>query len=172
MIAVIQSTAFAVDFYSQISVCFTCAVKTNNMLREIASFIDKNKVATICGIGEDHAPYCFNCFYAFDAKNQLLFFKSSSTSNHSKILLKNERVSGTILPDKLELLAIKGIQFSGKVLYDSFPGQIRPEVSYHKRFPLALAKPGDVWCIQLEMVKMTDNTQVFGKKTEWVKQPC
>jgi uncharacterized protein YhbP (UPF0306 family) len=38
-----------------------------------------------------------------------------------------------------------------------------------QKIPFALAKPGDVWCIQLEMIKMTDNTQVFGKKLMWNK---
>lgn len=142
------------------------------MLQEIVNFITINKVASICCVDEESVPYCFNCFYSFHSGTQLLFFKSSSDSFHSKLLLKNERISGTILPLKLELLAIKGIQFSGRVLYDSFPEQIRPESHYHKAYPLAIAKPGHVWCIQLERVKMTDNTQIFGKKPEWFKQPC
>lgn len=139
------------------------------MHEEIAAFIKANKVATICCVNEDIAPYCFNCFYTFQEKAHLLLFKSSVNSYHSKLLLKNYQIAGTILPTKLELLSLKGIQFSGRILYDSFPGQVRPEISYHKAYPFAIAKPGQVWCIQLEMVKMTDNTRTFGKKTEWCK---
>lgn len=142
------------------------------MLHEIADFVNVNKVASICCVAEDLTPYCFNCFYSFDEKNQLLFFKSSSNTRHSKILSNNPKVSGTILPNETKRLAIKGLQFTGTVLYDSFPNEVRPDVSYHKTYPFALAKPGHVWCIQLEKIKMTDNTRIFGEKLEWFKQPC
>ena len=136
---------------------------------KISDFIKINKVATICCINEDAVPYCFNCFYAFQEKTHLLFFKSSANSYHSKLLSTNPQVAGTILPNKIELLSLKGIQFTGRILYDSFPDQIQPEVCFHKMHPFAIAKPGHVWCIELETAKMTDNTQVFGKKTEWRK---
>lgn len=139
------------------------------MIKEIANFIISNKVATICCVDEITAPYCFNCFYVFQEKTSLLFFKSSATSFHSKLLSKNSKIAGTILPTKLDLLSLKGIQFSGKVLYDTFPEQIQPWDIYHKSFPFAIAKPGDVWCIALEMIKLTDNTLIFGKKLEWNK---
>lgn len=135
---------------------------------KISDFIKINRVATICCINEDAVPYCFNCFYVFQEKTQLLFFKSSETSFHSKLLSKNSKIAGTILPTKLDLLCLQGIQFSGKVLYDA-PGQIQPWDIYHKTFPFAIAKPGNVWCIALEMIKMTDNTLIFGKKLEWNK---
>lgn len=139
------------------------------MHKDIVNFFKINKVATICCLNADLAPYCFNCFYVFQENTYLLLFKSSANSYHSKLLSKNPQVSGTILPDKLELLTIKGIQFSGRIRYDSFPDRIRAEINYHKALPLAFAKPGDVWCIALEMVKMTDNTKMFGKKLEWCK---
>lgn len=142
------------------------------MLQEISDFINTNKVASVCGVNQDLAPYCFNCFYSFDLRNHLLFFKSSSDSYHSKILVNNPKISGTILPNELKLLAIQGIQFTGTILYDHFPDGVRPDVSYHKTYPFALARPGHVWCIELETVKMTDNTRIFGRKIEWLKQPC
>lgn len=137
------------------------------MKNEIVDFIKENRIATICCSDENNAPYCFHCFYAFDEKNYLLFFKSSSQTFHAKLLLENPYIAGSILPGKIELLALKGIQLSGTVLYNKIPDHINPAAYYHKRFPFALAKPGDVWCIQLEMVKMTDNTTVFGRKLIW-----
>ncbi|MDB5012938.1 MAG: hypothetical protein JWQ25_1140, partial [Daejeonella sp.] len=97
-------------------------------------------------------------------------FKSSASSYHSTLLSKNTAVAGTILANKIEWLSLKGIQFTGKVLDNSFPHPVKPQTYYHKVFPLAVAKPGDVWCIKLEMIKMTDNSQVFGKKLEWHKR--
>jgi len=145
------------------------SIRQEILPQAIADFIKMNKVATICCIDEGTNPYCFNCFYAFQEKAHLLLFKSSADSHHSKLLSQNFKVAGTILPDKVELLSLQGIQFSGRILQDPFPRQIRPEIIYHKVFPLALARPGHVWQIQLEMIKMTDNTRIFGKKIAWKK---
>lgn len=82
---------------------------------------------------------------------------------------QNPWVSGSILPEKIDILTLRGIQFTGKILTDSFPAGIEPGRYYHKKFPLGLAKPGQVWCIALETVKMTDNTNIFGKKLKWDK---
>ncbi|UEG49195.1 hypothetical protein LK994_11190 [Ferruginibacter lapsinanis] len=139
------------------------------MQEGIINFIKENKIATICCTDKDNTPYCFHCFYAFDERNHLLFFKSSSQTLHSTLLAENPIIAGSILPDKNELLSLKGIQLTGKVLYGGFPEYIKPETFYHKKFPFALAKPGDVWCIELTMVKMTDNTNIFGKKLKWEK---
>jgi len=134
---------------------------------DISSFIADNKIASICCIDSSNNPWCFHCFYVFDVKNQLLFFKSSTRSRHAALLSRNPVVSGSILPEKLEVLALKGIQFTGSVLNTAIPDQIDPELFYHKRLPLGLIKPGNVYCIQLETIKMTDNSKVFGKKSEW-----
>lgn len=137
---------------------------------EIIDFIKENKIAAFCCSDANNKPYCFHCFYAFDEKNYLLFFKSSSHTFHSKMLSENPYIAGSILPGKIELLALKGIQLRGTILYNEIPDHIEPAAYYHKRFPLALAKRGEVWCIQLEMVKMTDNTNVFGRKSTWNKR--
>jgi len=38
---------------------------------------------------------------------------------------------------------------------------------YHQKNPAALAMAGDVYCILLNRVKMTDSTLGFGKKINW-----
>jgi len=141
-----------------------------NLNEDICSFITGNKIAALCCADSDNRPYCFHCFYVFDVKNQLLFFKSSAQTRHAAILSENPAIAGSILPQKLEFLALKGIQFTGNVLYTAIPDHIDPESFYHKRLPLALTKPGKVYCIQLETIKMTDNTRLFGKKSEWRRQ--
>ncbi len=134
---------------------------------EIIDFIKENKIAAFCCSDANNKPYCFHCFYAFDEKNYLLFFKSSSQTFHSKMLSENPFIAGSILPGKIEILALKGIQLSGIILSTIKTDCINPTTYYHKKFPFALAKPGDVWCIQLVEIKMTDNSHVFGKKYTW-----
>jgi uncharacterized protein len=136
---------------------------------EISDFITENKIAAVCCVDSKHRPYTFHCFYAFDELNQLLFFKSSPETFHSQLLSENPHVAGSILPAKLEMLALKGVQFTGKILFEGIPDQLNPEVFFHVRLPLALTKPGKVYCIQLETIKMTDNSKIFGKKFLWNK---
>ncbi|HET8827824.1 MAG TPA: hypothetical protein VFM79_00710 [Pelobium sp.] len=139
------------------------------MKKDLVDFIDENQIATICCLDIENKPYCFNCFYVFEPTHKLLFFKSSENSFHAKSLKLNAAISGTILPAKISFLALKGLQFTGHILYDDFPLATSPTKYYHQRNPLALAKAGEVWCIQLTKTKMTDSTRVFGEKLVWEK---
>src|SRR5690242_21901251 len=82
----------------------------------IAQFIEKQKTSSLCCIDESGKPYCFSCFYVFNPQQGLLYFKSSSKSKHAGLLPVHPFIAGTILPDKLNILAIKGIQFEGTIL--------------------------------------------------------
>src|SRR5476651_2210832 len=94
--------------------------------KRIAAFIQANKILTLCCIDADNKPYFFHCFYAFDEENHLLFFKSSPETHHAKLLLLNPSVAGSILPENIDILALKGIQLSGTILYDDIPGPADP----------------------------------------------
>lgn len=138
------------------------------MDKRIIKFISQQKTASVCCLDEKNDPYCFSVFFVFDEHKKRLYFKSSSSSNHARFLLMNKRIAGTILPDKLNLLAISGIQFTGFI---STGDSIHFAAStYHKKIPLALAMPGDVWIIQLDTIKLTDHTIGIGKKIIWNKE--
>ncbi len=141
-----------------------------NMIPDpIRRFLKAEKFATISCIDEYGAPYCFNCMYVFDAKNSLLFFKSSTTSRHSALIDTDPRVAGTILPVKPDLLALKGIQFTGRVL-DANDTLCRNAVmKYHMAFPLAVSMSGKVFVVEVNEIKLTDNSIGFGKKVNWNK---
>ena len=132
----------------------------------IIHFLDNQKAASICCLDAEQHPYCFTVFFAFDAERQLLFYKSSANSYHGHVMEAGDKVAGTILPDKLNTLAIKGVQFTGTVLPLNDP-LLGAGGVYYGKFPFATAMPGDIWTIQLETIKFTDNTVVFGKKTLW-----
>lgn len=134
------------------------------MNERIVDFIEGQKVATICCVDEGNKPYCFSCFYAFDKEKELIYFKSSANAHHSALLHHNPVVAGSIQPDKLNPLAIKGIQFTGKILDSKSELCLNAAKLYHKKYPFALAMPGEVWTIQPDMIKLTDNTVGFGKK--------
>ena len=140
------------------------------MNERIISFLKRQTAASICCVNEMKEPYSFSCFYAFNDTENLLYYKSTVASFHSKILLQNPKVSGTIMPDKLNKLAVKGVQFTGLVLADKDPLCMGAFKNYHSRFPMAIAIPGIVWTIQLNQLKMTDNVPGIFKKHSWQRE--
>jgi len=133
---------------------------------KMISFLKNQTCASISGIDADGNPYCFNCFYVFDAENGSIYFKSSAETFHGQCMLNNQNVAGTILPDKLNKLALKGIQFTGRISFDEELKE-RAVATYHREYPLALAMHGQVWKIKLLSAKLTDNSLGFGKKIKW-----
>lgn len=139
------------------------------MNKNIVQFIQQQTCATICCIDEQSNPYCFCCFYAFNQMEGLLYFKSSVNTLHSTLIKKNPVISGTILPDKLSKVIVKGVQFEGIVLDTQHPLVIHALKNYHNKHPLANTIPGEIWTIQINHIKMTDNTNMFGDKKEWLR---
>lgn len=140
------------------------------MDKVITDFLEKQKVASVCCLDEENNPYCFSAFYVFDRVERRLYFKSSSTSNHAQYLAQHKNLAGTILPDKLNMLAIRGIQFTGCIIDNGNASHVHAAAEYHKKYPYALVMPGDVWIVQLETIKMTDNTIGIGKKICWQRE--
>ena len=139
------------------------------MNKTIIQFLCEQNCASICCIDEEGRPYCFSCFYVFNSKQALIYFKSSVNSHHAGLMKKNPFIAGTVLPDKLNTLAIKGIQFEGIVLDTELPEVNRGLNDYFKKYPMALAMPGQIWALQIDRIKMTDNTLGFGKKIIWYR---
>lgn len=137
------------------------------MNERIKEFIKKQTCASICIINEKGNPHCFSCFYAFNSLDKLLYFKSSPDSYHLNLIKSNPGIAGTILPDKLNKLMIKGIQLQGQVLEHHHPMAKDATVNYHKKFPFAMTIKGDVLTIHLTDIKMTDNSFGVGKKILW-----
>ena len=137
------------------------------MEKRINRFIRGQKVATICCVENDSKPYCFSCFYAFDEVKMQLYFKSAAHTHHMQTLKERPFISGTILQDKLNPLALQGVQFSG-LLIDKVECATAKS-AYHLRYPFALAMDGTVYTVELQWIKMTDNTLNFGTKLFWEK---
>lgn len=133
---------------------------------EITSFINENKVATLC-TSNNNEPYCFNCYYSFMEQDGMLVYKSSTDTKHDKMLLQNHNVAGTIIPENVDVVSIRGIQFEGLLMNDCFDLGIKISASYYLKYPFAIAMPGKLFAIQLNRIKFTDNTRGFGFKQKW-----
>ena len=141
--------------------------RQNSMDEEIVRFLQQQTCATICVVDENGSPYCFNCMYAFTGEFGLLYFKSSADTHHAGLLKTSSLVAGTILPDKLNVILPKGVQFNGLVLQEHDPLTEKASLFYHKKFPIAIAVSGEVWTIRINRIKMTDSTKGFRKKITW-----
>ncbi len=136
------------------------------MNEKIETFIAAQKNLTLCTCNENE-PFCANCFYAFLIENNSLVFKSNRKTTHVSNGIINNKVAGTILPDVSKMGTIKGIQFLGKFIEPKAELLTMAQKIYYKRFPFALAMPGDIWLIELHSIKMTDNTIGIGNKISW-----
>lgn len=141
------------------------------MNKIIIQFLEEQNCASVCCVDDSGNPYCFSCFYAFNPEAGLLYFKSSENSRHAVLMKKNPFVAGTILPDNLNKISIKGIQFEAIVLDTQQPLVKLSLGRYLKKHPLALAIPGEIWALQINKIKMTDSTLGFGKKINWEREP-
>lgn len=126
--------------------------------------------ASICCISEHGMPWCFSCFFEWNPEEGLLYFKSSTAARHSMMLKGNLAIAGTVLPDKLNKLMVKGVQFKGIVLAPSAAASKAAAAFYHNKNPMALAIPGETWAVQLNYLKMTDSKLGFGKKIIWERE--
>ncbi len=137
------------------------------MINNIAKFIEQQTCASICCVDEKNQPYCFSCYYAFHRETGIMYFKSSSNSHHAALLKNNPQIAGTVLPDKLSKLLVKGIQFEGIAL-ETNDALMKDAMRYYlEQHPLAIAVPGELCGIQINHIKMTDSTLGFGKKFIW-----
>ena len=136
------------------------------MNEHIAAFLKEQSVISIAtSVNEE--PYCASCYYAFEPTENLLVFKSDADTRHIEDALKNNRVAGTILPDKITKAKVKGVQFNGNFMKADGRIGSKAKETYLKKFPVAGLFRGDIWVIEITRVKFTDNTLVFGKKLLW-----
>ena len=135
----------------------------------ISSFIKEQGVLTIC-TSNNNIPYSATCFYSFLKEKNYLVFKSSPQSKHITDGLLNNNVSGTIIADSSNIAQIKGIQFQGKFIQPTLLTLSQAKKNYTLKYPFSVVIKGGLWIVELEFVKMTDNTLGFGKKISWEKE--
>jgi uncharacterized protein YhbP (UPF0306 family) len=137
--------------------------------KEILSFLQGNKVATICGT-QANRPYCFNCFYASSGNDMLLVFKSSANSRHAAILKDNPFVAGTVLAYQNSILNNQGLQFEGVVIRE--PAALKKLAAvYYRRYPFAVTVPGEIFGVALSSIRLTHTSGGVRKKYSWAREP-
>lgn len=140
------------------------------MNQKMLNFLIKQTATSISFVNDKNQTCIFSCFFAFNSDNKLLYYKSSESSYHSKMVFQNPKVAGTIMPDKLNKLAIKGITFSGEVLVPGDPFCADASKIYYHKFPFAVAIPGTFRTIRLDEVRMSNYIMGIFEKFCWQRE--
>lgn len=133
------------------------------MEERIVKFIKKHHVLTLATVGREGMPYVANCFYAYDAKRNLVIFTSDLATRHGHEMNENPHVALSIVLETRIVGRIEGLQLEGIALR----GDAEAERCYIKRFPYAAVAPLTLWMVEPKRMKLTDNTLGFGKKLLW-----
>ncbi|MDX9966990.1 MAG: pyridoxamine 5'-phosphate oxidase family protein [Sulfuricurvum sp.] len=133
---------------------------------KIDAFIAQHHLLSLATSGE--RLWCSSAFYAYDPVSVSFIVASDETTEHISNVLRNPSVAGTVALETKTVGKIRGIQFIGRMLRASDEEARR---LYFGRFPYARAMHPTLWRIELDELKMTDNTLGFGKKISWKRSP-
>ncbi|MFI3265995.1 MAG: pyridoxamine 5'-phosphate oxidase family protein [Rikenellaceae bacterium] len=139
----------------------------------IEKFILKHHVLTLA-TSHDNKSYCSNMFYTYLPEHKALVFTSSESTLHGQQALLNPDVSASIVVESKVVGILQGAQICGTIKSQSdqsIPEQIKTDMrnSYLKRFPYAIAAELNLWLLEVDFIKFTDNKLGFGKKLIWQK---
>lgn len=136
------------------------------MQENIRKFLEKQKIMSLASTNAD-IPYCFIVLYVFDPLKNYCYFVSKVTSRHSKEIMVNSRVSGTIIKQETSILKLQGVQLTGTCRLLDGDEALHAESCFQKAYPISQWMKEKIWAVELNFVKMTDNTLGFSTKLIW-----
>lgn len=137
--------------------------------KRITELFGKHHLMTIATTNNG-LPYCANAFYAYMEDSDLFVVTSSTETKHAQDWMKNPKIAGTIALETKTIGKIRGAQFCGTIRKPTKEESKETKNAYLKRFPYAVIMDIELWVIEPEFVKMTDNKLGFGKKLIWEKE--
>lgn len=135
----------------------------------IFTYLKKQHVLSLCCSFDDDI-WCANCFYVFDEKEVAFYLMTSTESRHSKLMLNNHLVAGTVNGQPKNISLIKGIQYKGVISLLVEENKNDALSLYTKRFPIAKIKSQPLWKIEISELKFTNNILGFGNKSAWHRE--
>lgn len=112
-------------------------------------------------------PWCASCFYAWNNEEQWFVITTDNKTRHGKEFALNDRIAGTIALETHRVGRIRGAQFTGKISLAEGDRLKKARKSYLLRFPYAIAADLNLWIIEPDYIKLTDNRLGFGTKIVW-----
>ncbi len=135
---------------------------------KIVGFIKEHHVLTLA-TSVKNVPYCANCFYVYLEDENMFVFTSDNDTKHVQDVLQNSYVGGSVVLETSIIEKIQGIQFNGKMYLPRGDLKKKAKKTYMKRYPFAVLMKTQLWIVELDFIKLTDNHLGFGKKLIWKK---
>ncbi|MCH5335052.1 MAG: pyridoxamine 5'-phosphate oxidase family protein [Alistipes sp.] len=131
--------------------------------RRISSFLSRHHVLTLATADACGGVWCSQAFYAWDDERDRFVFASDSLTRHGANMLADNRVAVSVALETRIVGKIQGCQITGRAVRGDDGARRR----YIRRFPYAAAVDTEIWTVEADYVKFTDNTLGFGKKLVW-----
>lgn len=136
------------------------------MQKRIFTFIQKKYLCTLSCINNDR-PWANAFYYVFDKDNYRLIYVTGDKTTHSKAMSMNPYVSGTIFAPTRFTPSLQGVQFTGISRMLEHEEKEIAKSLYKKEYNHELIDKLSVWEIQLEYVRLVDNSLGLFGYVEW-----
>ncbi len=133
--------------------------------KRITAFIARHHVLTLATVSAEGSPYCANCFYAYDRERNLFIFTTDDATRHGSEMAADGRVACSIVLETRIVGKVQGLQVCGRAARGDEAAKRR----YIARYPYTAAAPLNIWVVEPDFMKLTDNTLGFGKKLIWTR---
>lgn len=137
--------------------------------KKVVTFLAEHHLMTLA-TSCDNVPHTSNMFYHFDPASLCFIFTSKDETKHVADVLKNNKVAFNVALETKNVAKIQGLQMTGRMRRPEGDDLKNMKKLYLKAFPFAVVMDLDIWVIDLESYKFTDNTLGFGKKLLWERQ--
>jgi uncharacterized protein len=134
--------------------------------QKIFDFIAEHHVFTLATCNKK-TPWCSTMFYVFDEKQLAFYFTSDDHTRHASEMKENSVVAGAIALETRITGRLRGLQFTGHTHILIEEEEKKARKAYLKKFPVARLHKLNLWSVDVDSFKYTDNRLGFGKKLIW-----
>ena len=143
----------------------------NPLPRNITHFLSRNHVVSLATHSPESGLWSACCFYVFDEVHARLIVLTSRQTRHGSNMAASSHISGTIAGQPDSITKISGIQFQARaVCLENEAERQAAAALFYRIHPVARAMKSDVWMLELDFIKFTDNKLIFAQKTHWSRE--
>lgn len=143
----------------------------NALPHNIANFLNRNHVVSIATYSPESGLWSACCFYVFDEAHARLIVLTSRKTRHGYNMAAYPNISGTVSGQPNSITKINGIQFQARAVCLENESERNAAANlFYQAHPIARAMKSDVWALELNFIKFTDNKLVFAQKTLWSRE--
>lgn len=133
----------------------------------LAAFLAEHHVLALA-TARDGQPWTASCYYAFEPGSGRFLIASDPATRHVQEALAEPRVAWAIHLETRTLGKIRGLQATGRLRALEGPDLDAARGLYLRTFPVARMMPRlDLWALEPDHLKLTDNRLGFGTKLLW-----